>query len=208
MLLDEGNPLVDQVVWDIVSQADVLQNPDGGWPEFRDDRGPSSLWATIYVYRLLSKFGIEASRSGDPDAFELKAAPLRAKMEAYLVDQWKAEKWVPNLNIAWDEGAASVLSESAHFLSDRSLVAEVAAALLGTLTPAGRFGEALPTSGPSELSRAIRLAHALQSCTGCSVTDDRRCARLIAWLCRSLDRTQASRLDTHDLAFASFVILT
>ena len=207
MLLDEENPLVDQVVWDIVTEADTLQNSDGGWPEFRANVGPSSLWATIYVYRLLSKYGLTVARSEGSEAFEVKAAPVLLKMQMYLIDQWKSERWVPNDKITWDEGAAAVLSELARFLSDQSLIAEVAAALLCTLTPAGRLSGAIPTGGPSEISRAIRLAHALQSCPDSSVREDRRLARLIAWLSKSLDRARTSKLDTHDLAFASFIVL-
>ena len=147
MLLDEKNPLVDQVVWDIVTEADTLQNSDGGWPEFRANVEPSSLWATIYVYRLLSKYGLTVARSEGSEAFEVKAAPVLLKMQMYLIDQWKSERWVPNDKITWDEGAAAVLSELARFLSDQSLIAEVAAALLCTLTPAGRLSGAIPTGG-------------------------------------------------------------
>src|ERR1700728_1246563 len=116
-LLSPGHRLVSEIAWQLIREARLLQASDGGWREFRGCECQSDLWPTIYVYRFLKKLLLsEASHMPfERDVFVKQTEPLLAVSEAYLRSHWQSRQWSLEGQVAWHEGAASVLAEIGPF---------------------------------------------------------------------------------------------
>lgn len=197
---------VSEVAWDLVHGAALLQHPDGGWQEFREEGNPPGLWATVYVYRFLSKLA-SARDPAVPDerqAFLERASPLLSRSEQFLAQHWQQHKWQLEGAVPWDEGAAAVLAEIGPFACDENLVLGAYYALRSTLTPAGRLSTVQDAPGrPSETALALRVAFGLKSCGRGLAEEDSRYRRLVAWLAETLILSQ---LSVYDIAFAAAVL--
>ena len=205
-LLAPQHPLVSEVVWDLVDEASTLQDANGGWREFREGGNPPALWATVYVYRFLSKLKLAASGSmpDEREAFLGKVSTLLSASEQFLAEQWRRHRWELVGAVSWDEGTAAVLAEIGPFLSDESIVLDAYNALRSKLTPAGRLSKVQDLPGrPSETAYALRVAFGLKSCGRGLADADTRYRRLVAWLSKALVPEQ---LEVYDIAFAAAVL--
>jgi hypothetical protein len=203
-LLSANHRRVSEVAWELIREANQLQHTDGGWPEFRDVQGPSSLWSTAYVHRFLSKLSQQEQTIPDErEEFLAQVEPLLLNNERFLATHWENNRWSPNPRVAWDEGAAAILAEIGPFLSEEALALDIYRALRATLTPAGRLAH--PMTIPSELQEAaytLRLVFGLKSVGRGLAENDTRYLRAVEWLAGSLD---LAMLTTYDIAFAMFV---
>lgn len=108
--------------------------------EFRGGLRESSLWASVYVYRLLSVLA-HPSVQDVPDERDEFLKAVRGSLDAtenYLIRHWHAYKWAPGNDLPWQEGATGVLSEVGPFLRREQTLMDCYDALRSLLTPAGR----------------------------------------------------------------------
>jgi hypothetical protein len=202
-LLAPHHRRVSEVAWNLVREANELQHADGGWPEFRDVQGPSSLWSTAYVYRFLSKLSKSETMPDERKAFLEEIDPLISGSERFLVSHWQRDLWVPNAGVPWDEGAAAILAEVGPFISKEGVLLDVYHALRNTLTPAGRLlaAQIRENELPEDLY-VLRLLFGLKSGARRLAQSDSRYLRAVEWLSECLD---LSSLTTYDIAFTAAI---
>jgi class 3 adenylate cyclase len=207
LLLINEPAIPSQVAWDLINNAPSLMNSDGGWREFKLQTARSKLWASVNVFRFLSKVrsGKYAPNvPGELDRFRKKATPLLRKTESYLDSHWHRQKWKFG-DAPSRVNAPLVLIDYLPFSRNDALVDSVYESLHRRVTPAGRLHPKYGLhNSTSEYVLSIRIAYALM------LTDSRkdrtgvRANKLFNWV---LDNYSADHtLDTCDMAFLSEMI--
>lgn len=206
-LLQGDRRKISEIAWELINEAPSLQCGDGGWVEFRSSsQRESSLWASVYVYRLLSVLAHPSVRNlpDERDEFLEVTKVILEATESYLIRHWQTRRWAPGNDLTWQEGASGVLPEVGPFLRSEQTLSDCYDALRSLLTPAGRLREPSTTAdAPAESVQALRLAFALQSAGAGLSERDPRFNRLVEWLQTHLD---LDAFNTCDVAFAVAVL--
>lgn len=202
LLLINEPAIPSQVAWDLINYAPDLMNSDGGWKEFKLQKARSKLWASVNVFRFLSK--IRAGKCnpnvpGELDRFKKKVLPLLKKTESYLDSHWHRQKWrfggAPSR-----VNAPLVFIDYVPFSRNDALVDSVYESLHRRVTPAGRLHPkyGLHHSTP-EYVLSIRIAYALMLTDSLKNRTSVRANKLFSWI---IDNYSADHtLDTCDMAF-------
>ena len=207
-MLDPNHTRVSEVAWALIIESDRLQNADGGWVEFRGLKEPSSLWATVYVYRFLAclvNFPGSAVIPEHPQFVE-KAGQLLQKTETFLSDAWRNSKWKVDLDMPWQEVCAAVVPEVTEFFTNRTIMSEAFLALRSLIDPTGRLNPIAISQADGarpEVVQALNIAFALYTVDGAVAERDERYQRLVAWISKNLELTG---LTTYEVAFAIQVL--
>ncbi len=202
-LLSLEHQIVSQVAWDLINEAPKLQQKDGGWPEFYDSPDSTSIWATVYTYRFLSKLALENRNMPDePDLFLIKVKPILDKTELCLKSHWRSNNWTYDTEITTEEAATSVLTEIGPFFSDRTFITDICQTLKNTISPSGRLLAPTISGGPSETIRALHIAIALKLAGKNLFVSDTRFKKLLEWLLQNL---ALNTLELYDIGFMAML---
>lgn len=202
LLLNNESFIPSQVAWDLVNEAPHLMNTSGGWKEFNLKQARPKLWASINVFRLLSKIRARMCLSDVPGEFEQfvkRVVPLLKKTESYLESHWHRQGWKFG-SAPSKVNAPLALIDLAPLVQNDLLVDSVYQALRTRITPAGRLHhkQGLHQSIP-EYVLSIRMAYSLMLTDSLKNRIDPRVERLANWV---LDNySDDHTLDTCDIAF-------
>lgn len=203
LLLKEKDHLVSQVAWQLLHESSELINTDGGWKEFRGIQQSSSLWASCYVFRLLS----ELSRSddavdllGDKDRFLEESSPLLERTEQYLLSEWATRRWETD-TAPWYVNAPLALIEYAPFSTNINTITHICETLLELVAPSGCLID--QTIGYknkiAEYALTTRISYALRCTDTLLQTVGYKSFSISRWLLNNYSESQI--LNTCDIAF-------
>ena len=206
LLLINSPEIPSQVAWELINDDSILMNPDGGWKEFKLQNARSKLWASVNVFRFLSKIrsGLYPDVPGELVKFKKKVSSLLKKTESYLDAQWQKRRW--RFGFAPSRvNAPLVLIDYLPFSQNDTLVDNVYESLHRRVTPAGRLH---PKYGlhesTSEYVLSIRVAYALMLTNLLKGRTSVRTTRLVNWI---LDNySDDHTLDTCDMAYLNHMI--
>ncbi|MCU0286239.1 MAG: hypothetical protein MUF15_07545, partial [Acidobacteria bacterium] len=204
LLIGKGLSMVTQVVSDLNNEATDLQNPDGGWKEFREQGEQlSSLYSSLYIFHFLSSirsnpvalFSSESQKKMEEELIE-----LTNKTEIYLETHWQKNKWKHGA-IPWEVSSPITLIEYAPFSKKPELVRQVKESLSKLFNPFGRLIK--PDIGKEyhapEFALTIRIAYALHCAQQRLQEYDKKLEDTINWLRESYCPKLLK--DTCDTAF-------
>jgi class 3 adenylate cyclase len=206
LLLNNDSYIPSQVAWDLINDAPYLMSY-GGWKEFRLNKARPKLWASINVFRFLSKIThrmCSPDVPGDYDRFIKKAIPLLKKTERYLESHWRSQGWKYGFAPS-NVNAPSALIDYAPFARNNMLLDSVYKSLHKRVTPAGRLHprHGLHDSTP-EYALSVRMAYALMLTDSLRARSSARARRLTDWV---LDNySDEHMLNTCDIAFINELI--
>lgn len=208
LLLIHESTIPSQVAWDFINKSPFLMTAEGGWKEFNIKEASSSLWASIYVFRLLSLFRDrmrDSEMPGEFDHFMEKSAALIQRTERYLESHWRQFKWKFS-SLPYQVNAPSLLIEYVPFAKNDAFVEDVYKTLRNLVSPAGCLIDPNVGThyGASEYVLSIRLAYALKLTNSLKKRNDTRAEKLADWVLE--DYADEHTLDTCDIAFLNEII--
>jgi hypothetical protein len=209
LMIDKGHSIIRQVALDLIQEASSLQNPDGGWKEFRVGNQVSSLYSSLYVFHFLSTLRSHLLSQSNGDFFKdfvEENSTCIDKTEEYLKTHWKTQKWKYG-SLPWEVSAPGTLSEYAPYALNLMLVQQVRDSITELLNKNGRLIHpdiGVPFDAP-EYSFTVRIVYALCCAKQKLKKSDDRIDAAISWLRESY--SPSLMLNTCDVAFLSEMLL-
>ena len=210
LLIGKELSLVTQVASDLNNAASDLQNPDGGWKEFRNQGEQiSSLYSSLYIFHFLSSirsYPVSLFISESQKKMEEELIEPTNKTEIYLETQWQKNKWKHGA-MPWEVSSPVTLIEYAPFSKKPEFLRQVKDSLSELLNPFGRLIN--PDIGKdwhaSEYALTIRIAYALHCAQQRLQEYDNKLEGTINWLRESYCPKLLK--DTCDTAFLCELLL-
>ncbi|MGE5648296.1 MAG: DUF4062 domain-containing protein [Acidobacteriota bacterium] len=201
MLLGQQPDLVSRVGWSLIESAKHLMNADHGWKEFIESEDISSLWSSVYVFRLLTLLvsPIDAMPVAAGETFRKKAMHLLTETELFIESEWRRARWGISPAMPSDANTPIMLVEYGPLARNRQLVESARQHLLRRVRMNGAL--TLKNCLPSTYALAIRYSMALALTRPKNARISQRERALWLWLRHNFDPNVP--INTCDAAFLS-----